>query len=566
MKTFFPRPIPQWGLVSAVLCLLLPFADKAFHMDDPLFVWTARQIRSHPFDFYGFSLNWNGLYEPAHRIIQNPPLNGYLIAAAAAFTGENELAVHAWLSVAAVAAVLGVFRLARQVNAPPDWTALFMAATPVFWISATGAMADVPLLAFYVWALALWIEAVDGDRPGRALLSGILAAMACLTKYFGLTLVPLMAAYALAAGKFSPRRLAALLLPLAAIAGYQMLTVSLYDRALFSDAASYALGFAPHATDLAQRTFEGLSFAGGSLFGLVFAAPLIHRKKTLAAGAAAAAIILFLLLRPESAKILNLDALARRPALVRLQFWGFVLAGIYVIGLSTVGALRRGGPAALVLLLTVYGTFVFAAYLNWTVNARTMLPMAPAAAALVFSGAAPKAGSAPASSASAALALALALLAAVPFCLADYRLAGIQKRAAADLHRRLEDYPGRVWFQGHWGFQYYMQRFGSRPLDFSGTVLRAGDAVVVPSNNTLTTALAPAAYHLAGTLRYEGLPWAATMSPSMGAGFYAAQWGPLPFAIGPAPPQRFSVYLAGRFKDPASAVAPLARLLSEPPK
>src|SRR5215475_8135491 len=37
---------------------LAVFLDKAFHIDDPLFLWTARQITAAPGDFFGFELNW----------------------------------------------------------------------------------------------------------------------------------------------------------------------------------------------------------------------------------------------------------------------------------------------------------------------------------------------------------------------------------------------------------------------------------------------------------------------------------------------------------------------------
>ena len=45
-------------VVVATSLMLLPFVDKAFHADDTQFLWVARQIRSHPADFFGFAANW----------------------------------------------------------------------------------------------------------------------------------------------------------------------------------------------------------------------------------------------------------------------------------------------------------------------------------------------------------------------------------------------------------------------------------------------------------------------------------------------------------------------------
>jgi hypothetical protein len=47
-------------LTGVTLAILLPFIGKPLHIDDPVFLWCARQIQSHPFDFYGFKVNWFG--------------------------------------------------------------------------------------------------------------------------------------------------------------------------------------------------------------------------------------------------------------------------------------------------------------------------------------------------------------------------------------------------------------------------------------------------------------------------------------------------------------------------
>ena len=41
----------------AVVAVLAPFLNKAFHIDDPLFLWMAQQIAHHPGDPYGFAVN-----------------------------------------------------------------------------------------------------------------------------------------------------------------------------------------------------------------------------------------------------------------------------------------------------------------------------------------------------------------------------------------------------------------------------------------------------------------------------------------------------------------------------
>ena len=69
-----------------ILCLtlalfLLPFSNKAFHIDDPLFLWTAKHILSDPFHFYDFQVNWYTRIMPMHEVMQNPPLAEKIISA-----------------------------------------------------------------------------------------------------------------------------------------------------------------------------------------------------------------------------------------------------------------------------------------------------------------------------------------------------------------------------------------------------------------------------------------------------------------------------------------------------
>src|SRR5687768_2605819 len=78
-------------LVALTLLALLPFAGKAFHIDDPLFVWTAKQIHEKPLDPYGFTVNWYGVPMRMADVTKNPPLASYAIAAVAAFAGFREV-------------------------------------------------------------------------------------------------------------------------------------------------------------------------------------------------------------------------------------------------------------------------------------------------------------------------------------------------------------------------------------------------------------------------------------------------------------------------------------------
>ena len=97
-----------------------------------------------------------------HTLIEeNPPLACYYVALAAGVLGGSEPALHVAFLLPALAAAWGTWRLARRLCPQPLLAALATVCTPVFLVSSTTIMCDVLLLAFWVWAVAFWLEGTD---------------------------------------------------------------------------------------------------------------------------------------------------------------------------------------------------------------------------------------------------------------------------------------------------------------------------------------------------------------------------------------------------------------------
>jgi hypothetical protein len=193
--------------------------------------------------------------------------------------------------------------------------------------------------------------------------------------------------------------------------------------------------------------------------------------------------------------------------------------------------------------LWIAGTFVFATFFNWTMNARSVLAMAPAVGILLARAIDWK-NKKPCHSLTAAIAwpfiLALALAALVMF--ADYRFSNASRHIAAKIFAEYRKPSTTIWFQGHWGAQYYLESIGAKPIDSLRSRFIAGDIMIVPNNNTnLLSFPSELVTHMAD-IEIPVVPWLATMNPSVGAGFYSAIWGPLPYAVGKVPPELYQVY------------------------
>lgn len=508
-RPFYERS-PLLLLAIATAVALLPFVNKAFTMDDPLFVWSGQWIADHPLDPYGFALNWYGRTQPMREVMQNPPLTSYALALASVITGWNEATLHIVFALFAFAAIAATWSLARRMTERPLLAALVTLAMPFFLVSATNVMSDVPMLACFVGALALWRRGLDENRDALLWLAALVAAAAGLFKYFGIAAVPLMLADALLRRRWS--KLLPLALPVAVFVAYDLATHAITGAAQYANV---------ERTHTFTKTLVMLSFTGGGMIALLFFAPLMKRAALPLIGAGAAAVIL---------AIVNGE-----PVLFTI----FVAAGLGVFALAAWDIWTFRDANSILLSLWIVGTAVFSAYLNWTVNARSLLPLAPAVAILIARHATAARNALIAAGAATA---AVALLAGF----ADQSYANAQRDAA---HQLMEHYAAdghRMWFEGHWGFQYYMQQAGAVPFGFDQT-LHGKDLLVTPSTNTLLLNDEQRPPHrVIETLTIPMSIPAATVSNPMKAAFYSDYMGPLPYVLGAPPPESYVVRRLGR--------------------
>ena len=123
---------------------------------------------------------------------------------------------------------------------------------------------------------------------------------------------------------------------------------------------------------------------------------------------------------------------------------------------------------------------------------------------------------------------------------ADMHLANLAREAAQSVRARTRREAGTLWYEGHWGYQYYMEQLGALPVDARDLRIRPGEFVAVPENNARFAGIPPdMSFQTEAVFDLPNPSWAATLSWQLGAGFYSSYWGPLPFAFGPAPPEHY---------------------------
>ena len=536
---------PYLSLTLLVLLALGPFVTRPLNIDDPLFVWSAKQIAKHPADPFGFNVNWFGSASPMYRATKNPPLTCYYLAGAGVTLGWSEIALHTAMLLPTIAAVLGTYRLARRLCPRPGLAAVATLFSPVFLVSSATLMCDTMMLAFWLWATVLWLEGLELNNHVQLLAAGILIGLATLSKYFGASLIPLLFVYTLVRRRKLGLWAACLLIPLAMVGAYEAAAYAKYGVGLFNEAGWFAADVLHEAgPPRLASTLITLGFIGGCLAFMTFLTPFVWPWRTQLIFAACTVVMIASVF--ADGRLLDSYSYLNRAYVpwlgFQMAFW--TVGGMGVLGLVLLEIQHDRTPDAWLLCLWVVGTSVFTMFCNWTVNGRSIQPLAPAVAmllarrwdVLVPSGRRR-------TSARAAL-----VLGAVMgwFCVrADFNLASAVRLSAQSAFDYCRQYSGHTYVAAHWGFQYYMENLGAKPYDLRHLDFEPDDSVVHPFNNDNTTFGFAQEVHLATVLVEPGPGFLTASDKSIGAGFYSSFLGPVPFAIGLVPSEHVYVYRMG---------------------
>jgi hypothetical protein len=546
MKTLIRKAPPAVAslliLTAVTLACLLPFIGKAFHIDDPLFIWCARHIQSDPINIYGFNLNWYGQEASMATVTENPPLAVYYMALVGSLLGWSEIALHTGFLLPALAVVLGTYYLGRNFCSQPFWAALATVAAPVFLLSSTSVMCDTMMMAFWVWSVFFWMEGFKTGNPAKLCMAVLLITACSLTKYFGISLIPLLLTYSLLERRRIGSWLACFCLPVLALVFYQWLTQRLYGYGMVLNAVAYAC--TPKLRvggELPSKLLASLAFAGGGMVMLLTAAPLLWDRKKFTAGIVMAVMVGLLVLTMKKVGVFPVMDAGNVKWLFVIQISLLAITGISLVLLVAGDWLRQKTPASALLGLWVAGTFVFAFAANWTVSGRNILPMVPAVCLLLIRRLEARELSGGWSSPRLLLGpLGVSLLIALLVARADYRLADSARTVASFMTQKLGVTPSAIWFEGHWGFQYYMEKLGAKALDRDDLHLSPNEVIVVPVENSCLFPLpgdqvAPWSEH-----EFTASKWLTTMGA--GAGYYSDGWGPLPFVFCSVPAEKYLVF------------------------
>lgn len=486
-------------VVLAAIVLVAADAPKPLVVDDTAYVAFARQIVAHPFDPYGFEIFWGQAPQPAFEVLA-PPLLPYWLAGSMTLLGDQPAFWKLALLPFTLALTASLWWLLRRFAPGLEAPLVWMAALSPSVLPFLNLMLDVPAAALALLALALFLAACERPSLVQAALAGLVAGLAMQTKYTGATVVAGMLAY----GALNARLRHALVAAGVAAAvfwGWEALMALRYGQSHLVQGVLHLWpqrrGASPLAAFVWALGFLMLAGAVAPAVGVLGLAALGGSRRAVAgASLAVAAVFGAIALLPGAAiPDPELWPRMRGASPEGLLFGGLGCATAASVARVAVRLARRERDAAALflvawLVIEVAGFAVLSPYLAARRTLGAVL------ASLVLCGRAAVA-SLGAERARRAVRVPLALGATLGglFAAADFADAVAVRDAVRRASSRIVGPAAQstVWYLGHWGFQFYAERAGMRPVVEGRSRLRRGDWLVVPEGVSRPSIRAPGA-------------------------------------------------------------------------
>ena len=421
-----------------VVLLRVSFLNQAIQGDDYYYLAGAMHAQidpAHPnhgsYVFHGQMVDMRG-----HP---HPPLNMWILGALLALMGGiYEVPFHAACIVFSLIAALAMWSLARRFSSRPLWATLLFLTTPAFVVNGNSLESDVPFLAFWMGAAALFVRAVDRRSAGLLWASVVSLALAALAAYQSVVLIPVLGCYLVLRRRDWYAGWLCLATPVVALGAWQ----------LFERLAGGAMPAGVLAGYFESYGFQALSNKLGNAAALtVHAAWLVFPVLAVLAFRQA----------PKWAWAVAVTAAAAGAALVDSHplFWVSFGVGILLLLWCLLELRRRTSEDNLFLAAWVLVFFAAALVLFFAGSARYLLPVAAPVALLVTRQLADRRRWL-------AAGFILQLLLGLSLSAVNYQHWDGYRAFVRSLEDQFEQ--RRVWINGEWGLRFYAEAKGGLPL------------------------------------------------------------------------------------------------------
>jgi hypothetical protein len=433
--------IRQVLIVTAlILALRLPFLNQAIQGDDVYYLAAAEHAQIEPLHpnhvhylFLGDMVDMRG-----HP---HPPLDSWILGYLLWAVGDvREVPFHLAYVTFSLVAALAMLSLAQRFSVRPMLATLLFCAVPAFVINGNSLEADIPFLAFWMLAVALFVRGVDAGSSWLLAASAASAGLAALGAYQAVVLTPILAVYLI---QQKDRRGSAWLTTLAAPA---ILAAWLLWERLSSGAlpATMLAGYLTSYEVLANKTRGA-------------AALVVHLGWMICP-----VILIALMPKSEKWKWLLTIVAAAGAAFYDSNplFWITFACGVWLLAYCW-------GKGFLGWWVAIF--FAGAIVVFFAGSARYLLPIAAPVTLLVSNETRPRV---------AAVGWALGLTLAIALAWVNYQHWDGYRQFASSVAKEASE--RRVWVNGEWGLRYYLETEGAVAIG-KGQIVQPGEMVAASS-------------------------------------------------------------------------------------
>ena len=490
------RIISKYASLKPLLILALLFtllnAFKPLCIDDTLYYYHANQIAHHPLDPYGFTIFWNDRPEPAIQVLA-PVLMPYWWAIAIRLFGEHPFLWKLWLLPFALLLVFSLHSLLRRFAPGHEMILTWMVVLSPVFLPSFNLMLDVPAVALSLSALVIFLRASDRNSTGLAALAGLIAGIAAQTKYNGLVAPAVMLLHAIIFKRFRLGVVAALIAGLFFVAWESFIFLGAGHSHFLTQSQHY--GSVHLLAKYAYLTTPLVTIMGAvaPAFMLLALVALGARRKTIVGAAVIITLgYLVIALAPERLQVLTRDQKTDREQITLahtifgiygIAFFASLLA---VIGRVTAvfadlrGALRRWTQYKVEWFLAGWLALEIVAYFVLSPIPAVRRVLALLVVSTLLIGRALSKNIPEREYPIRGLAFAGAVLGLL-FYAVDFRDAYVEKAAGQETARQISAInSGKdAWYVARWGFQYYAEEAGMKPVLPDESTFHPGDYLAI---------------------------------------------------------------------------------------
>lgn len=534
-------------VIMLTLLMTLPFVGRPFDMDDIIFLKLAEARQEQPLQLELRDFEFFGVFNESF-IDTHPPLVSLYLALMMMLGGSSEVWLHLSFLVFTVAAALAMYFLARRFTRHAMLASLLLIATPGFAVMSHSLMSDIPGLAFWLAATALYVYGLDGRSPLLMVLSSLMLSLGIFTSYQVLGALVLLFVYALLRRRLSLLTILPLVFPLVLFAGFAAWHLTATGSLPGLSHIHYVQQEPLAPAVVLEKMVALICVVGGAIvFPLVLLRVLMIRKRD-----AAVFALLFMPVFIYEAVLLFTGRSGFAEALLMPLF---LALGLLYLGNAFLAGGRRFFSASHetrakggVLMLWIAGVALAVLFLLPYSSVKYLLPAFPPLVLLFVWMVEDRFDADRVRKVLLTAVIATAALGAL-VSLSDYELAA-SKRFFAEEYGigyggEAEATGNRLWFSSEFGVRYYMEKQGSRELSERSQV-KDGDLVVLPM---IAGSRIPAEFEkrltLVDSISLNSLWPVRVTDHRAGAGFYGSRWGPLPYSLSTGSLDEYHVYRIG---------------------